>query len=230
MSVEKGNVIVVEHEFAAPVAKVFGALKQGRLFFNCGAWPEKTQIDFRPGGKYRLDFAHYGISHGEFTEIIENKRLAFTWNSDAMEAKDTRVSIDLAPSPKGCKVRLRHEGFSDLETAEGHEGGWNAGLTGCDEELTKFRVHIEREIVAPIGMLYEACASLNLFSQMGSIAKSTKLDHPTKVSVEIGPWGEDGKNSYIELTHDGLTSSEAALAQHEAWNLALWSLYQRVCR
>jgi uncharacterized protein YndB with AHSA1/START domain len=273
MSVEKNNIVVVEHEFAAPVEKVFGALKAGRLFFNCGAWPEKTQIDFRQGGKYMLDWAHNGKVYGEFTEIVENKHISFTWNSEEMEIKDTRVSIDLAPSQKGCKVKLLHEGFSDLEMAKSHEGGWTKGLEGTDQELTKFRVHLEREFIAPVEKLYEACTGLNFFSYLGATPKnakvdfrvggkyscplekgeihgefleieknkkivftqenastSAKLERPTKVALEFGPWGDDGKNSYLELSHEGVTGESSALAHHEGWNSAFWNLYKRVCR
>jgi uncharacterized protein YndB with AHSA1/START domain len=273
MAVEKNNVVVVEHEFAAPVAKVFEALKGGRLFFNCGAWPEKTQVDFRQGGKYLLDWAHHGKTYGEFTEIVENKRIAFTWNSDEMEIKGTRVSIDLAATPKGCKLKLRHEGFTDLETAQSHEGGWTGGLNGVDNEITKFRVHFEREFVAPVEMLYEACSGMNFFSHMGATAQNAtidfrvggkyslkleqgevhgefleieknkkiiftwfgapcgmKLDKASTVSMEFGPWGDGGKNSYLELTHVGFADTEQALNHHEGWNSIIWSLYKKVCR
>jgi uncharacterized protein YndB with AHSA1/START domain len=273
MAVEKDNVVVVEHEFAAPVEKVFGALKLGRLFFNCGAWPEKTQIDFRKGGKYLLDWAHYGQTYGEFTEIIENKHIAFTWNSDDMEIKGTQVLIDLVASPKGCKVKLRHEGFTDLETAKSHEGGWTGGLDGVDKETTQFHVRFEREFVAPVEMLYEACSGMNFFSHMGATQQNSKidfrvggkydcklekgeirgefleieknkkivftwlgtpcgmkLDKPTTVTMEFGPWGDGGKNSYLELTHEGSANNEQALSHHEGWNWIILSLYKKVCR
>ncbi len=273
MAVEKNNVVVVEHEFAAPVSKVFAALGEGRLFFNCGVWPEDTRIDFRPGGSYRLNWAHYGKGYGEFLEIVENKRVSFTWNSDEMEIKDTRVFIDLAPSDKGCKVRLRHEGFADLETAKSHEGGWTSGLRGVENELTKHLVHIEREFVTPVELLYEACSGQNFFSHLGATPKNStidfrvggryscqlekgelhgefleieknkkivftwsgapcgvKVDRVTKVTLEFGPWGDGGKSSYLELTHDGFPGAEAAVSHHGGWNAVIWSVYKKVCR
>jgi uncharacterized protein YndB with AHSA1/START domain len=240
MAVEKGNVVVVEHEFAVPVAKVFGALREGRLFLNCGAWPENTHIDFRKGGKYELNFAHHGKSYGEFTEIVENKHVAFTWSSDAMEVKGTRVSIDLTPSPKGCKLKLRHEGFSDLEMAEAHEGGWTSGLEGCDLEMTKYRVHFEREIVTPVEKLFDTCAGMiqsgEIHGEIVEIEKNKKIaltwkasKPATKVTLEFGPWGDEGKNSYIELSHEGITNAESALAQHKVWNSVLWNIYKKLC-
>jgi uncharacterized protein YndB with AHSA1/START domain len=270
MAIEKNNVVVVEHEFAVPVAKVFAALKEGRLFFNCGAWPEETKVDFRTGGKYLLNFAHYGKTYGEFLEIAENKRVVFTWESDDMEVKGTRVSIDLAPSARGCKLKLKHEGFTDLETAKGHEGGWTCGLKSMDDEATKYLVHIEREFVAPVAMLYQACSgtsfmkflspkTLNVDFRVGGryhgtfekgeirgeileIEKDKKikftwesscggaLEKPSTVTMEFGPWGDDGKNSYIELLHEGLTTEEQALSHHEGWNELIWNTYKKVCR
>jgi uncharacterized protein YndB with AHSA1/START domain len=272
MAVEKNNVVVVEHEFAAPVAKVFGALKEGRLFFNCGAWPT-TKIDFRQGGKYQIDFGRHGKTYGEFSEIIENKRIVFTWNNDDMEVQGTRVSIDLVESPKGCKAKLRHEGFADLEIAKAHEGGWTSGLSGMDNEVTKFRAHFSREVSAPVEMLYEACTGMNFFAHMGATPEKSKIDFrvggkyscqlekgeirgefleieknkkiiftwlaspcgaklekPTTVSMEFGPWGDEGKNSYLELDHDGFTTDAQAIQHHGGWNDVIASIYKKICR
>ena len=175
MAVEKSNVVVVEHEFNAPVAKVFEALQAGRLFFNCGAWSEGTTIDFKVGGKYRFNWGHHGSTYGEFTEIVKDKRVAFSWNFDDMNVK-SRVAIDLVPQGKGCKVKLRHEGFEDQEIAESHNGGLTEGLAGFDAELTQYRLRIEREFVAPVEMLYEACSGLQFFSQLGAKAETSNID------------------------------------------------------
>lgn len=72
MSTEKNNVVLVEREINASASRVFEALKAGRLFMNCGAWLEGTEIDFREGGRYRFNWGHHGNTYGEFTEIVEN--------------------------------------------------------------------------------------------------------------------------------------------------------------
>ena len=273
MAVEKNNVVVVEHEFAASVSRVFDAIKAGRLFFNCGAWAEDTKVDFRVGGKYKANWGHHGSTTGEFTEIVENKRVAFTWNFAEAEVK-SRVTIDLVAQGNGCKAKLRHEGFDSHEAAESHEGGWVGGLDGLGGELTKGRLRFEREFLASQEMLYEACAGLNFFSNMGATPTNSKIDFrvggsysckldngntihgkfleieknkkivftweaspcgaslekTTKVSMEFGPWGDGGKNSYIELIHEGLPDSESACSHHAGWNSVLRKIYDRAQR
>ena len=123
----------------------------------------------------------------------------------------------------------RHDG------AEGHEGGWCGGLKGMDEEMTKSLVHMEREFVVPVELLYDACSGTHWASIMGlatqgakadfrvggrysvqlqkgeahgeftAIEKNKKiaftwegtpggfkLEKPTQVTLEFGPWGDDG--------------------------------------
>ena len=127
MALEKNNVVVVEHRFAVSPSRVFTALKEGRLFFNCGALPQKSKFDFRVGGKYRAEWGKETSAFGEFKEIVADKRVVFTWDFEG-EGLDTLVTIDLAADGAGCLAKIRHEGFKDKETAEAHEGGWTAGL------------------------------------------------------------------------------------------------------
>lgn len=176
MALGKNNVVEVEHRFEVPPAKVFAALKEGRLLYNCGAWPEGTSFDFRVGGKYRFSWGHGGATWGQFTEIVPDRRVAFTWNFDEAEVVDTKVTIDLAPDGKGCLVKLRHEGFASAEIAKMHDGGWVGGLSDFDNELVGHRVKLDREFHVPVEMLFEACAGLALFANMGATSSNSKID------------------------------------------------------
>ena len=175
MAIGKNNVVQVEHVFAAPAARVFGALSEGRLFLNCGAWSTTSQNDFRVGGKYRFDWGHKGSNYGEYLEIVVNKRVVFTWNSDEMKVK-SQVTIELIQEGERCKLKLRHEGFENLEIAEAHDEGWAGGLADFDAEVTKRRVFISREFLAPVEMVFDACSGLAFFSELGATAAKSKVD------------------------------------------------------
>lgn len=264
MSVEKNNVVLVKHEFSSPREKVFSAIGEGRLFFNCGAWPEKTEIDFRVGGRYLLNFAHHGMISGEFLEIVANKRVAFTWIPEG-SGFNTRVTIELAGEGNRCAVTLTHEGFGDDRgMAEQHEGGWTGGLQGMDNEVVKRRLHFSREFLTPVEKLFEACSGMRLFTNFGASGKNATIDFrvgghykcdlangntisgefreivkdkkitftwestsTTLVTMEFGPWGEGGKTSYLDLTHEGFASDDEAGTHHPGWNRVLWSVYKK---
>lgn len=274
MALEKNNVVVVEHEFEASPSKVFAALKAGRLFFNCGAWPDGTEIDFRVGGKYRFAWGHYGATTGEFLEILENKRIVFTWIAEMMDVTNSTVAIDLKPRGSGCAIQLRHEGLPNREVAESHDGGWTAGLKGFDNELCKGEVKLDREFLVPHEMLYEACAGANFFAYMGATKANSEIDFrvggryraslengntisgefleiqknkrivftweaspcgaplkkPTRVQMEFGPWGDGGKNSYLELIHSGFSDQEESCSHQIGWNKIFQAIYNKVSR
>ena len=176
MPIEKNNVVIIEYEFKAPLSKVFDAILEGRLFYNCGAWPQTTKIDSRGGGKYHLDFGHYGSTTGEFTEVIKDQRICFSWNPLGMDLQ-TRVTIEFSGDSKSCKVKLRHEGFSDREMAQDHEGGWTGGLVDMDAEMGQRRIKIDRQYFTPVEALFKACSGMAFFNEMGA--------HPTKSKVDF---------------------------------------------
>jgi uncharacterized protein YndB with AHSA1/START domain len=274
MAIEKNNVVLVKHEFSCPREKVFAAIGEGRLFYNCGAWPEKTEIDFRVGGRYLINFAHYGMISGEFLEIVADRRVAFTWVPEG-SGFNTRVTIELAGEGDRCVATLTHEGFGDdREVAEQHEGGWTSGLQSLDNQVVKHRLKFSREFLAPVERLYEACSDLRFFSNFGADDKNARIDFkvggryecalpngktitgefreiaknekivftweaapcgaalqgPTLVTMEFGPWGDGGKNSYLELTHEGFSSDDETCSHHPGWNHVLWRVYKQTSR
>lgn len=259
MSVDKNNVVTVEYRFKASVNKVFEAIKAGRLLYNCGAWPGGSKIDFRTGGQYRMDVKKYGMNYGEYTEIVENKRIAFTWNNDSMEMK-THVLIELSPDGTGCKLNLRQEGFANSEIAAGHEGGWNSGLKDMDGEMTHYRVKFDRGFSLPVEMLFEAFSGMSLLTYLDANPSKAIIDFKiggkykgesksgplrgefleiemnkkivmtwepgTQVTMEFGSMGDDGKNSYIELLHEGFKSDNETREHHSRWNEVMEKIFK----
>ncbi len=67
-------------------------------------------------------YAHVGF----FKEIIENRKLVFSWNSQYVE--NTTVTITLAEVDGGTEVKLVHELIPSEEEAENHRNGWTSIL------------------------------------------------------------------------------------------------------
>lgn len=103
-----------------------------------------TEIfEFREGGRYRHlihgpDGQTYAMS-GIFQEIIEPKRIAFTFSwdeGDFLDLVETLVSVSIAAEGDRTRLIFRQEPFADIETRDSHIEGWS-------ECLDKLGVYLE---------------------------------------------------------------------------------------
>jgi uncharacterized protein YndB with AHSA1/START domain len=167
----------VEKLIAKPASDVFNALKGGLLFMNCGSDSATMKIDFKVGGKYRIEFHnHTKWNGGEFLEIIPDKKIVFTWRQEfTPEGKpDTTVAIELFPDGPKTRLVLMHSGFKDKELCDAHQFGWTCGITDMSEELQNGRLRFLRKFKAPIEKLYETCRNPEtFFAHMGNISRGT---------------------------------------------------------
>jgi uncharacterized protein YndB with AHSA1/START domain/DNA-binding transcriptional ArsR family regulator len=91
----------------------------------------EARIDARVGGEIFVvmaDAATRILHRGEFLVVDPPRRLVFTWVSQPTALRLTIVAVDFEPEGNRTRVRLRHEGFADPETAQAHAGGWNGIL------------------------------------------------------------------------------------------------------
>ncbi len=88
----------------------------------------EAELDPRPGGTYRVlvNGQHPGV--GEFTEVVPNQRVVFTFGWDEPDhpipAGSTEIDIVLIPDGDKTRVRLTHRGLPDDAVAD-HTGGWD---------------------------------------------------------------------------------------------------------
>jgi uncharacterized protein YndB with AHSA1/START domain len=191
--------------------EVFRAIGEGRLFLNCGADHESLEIDFKLGGKYSLQFLAYGLSkNGEFLEIIPNQKIAFTWcqKSKVSAEPDTVVTIDLLEKQGYTLLILTHTGFSDQETTDDHDGGWNSSIGDLATEMVQGQLKFTRLYKFPVEKLYELCKTpATFFGMLGDLSKG-KVDFkvgglfhlPTEGGEIAGKFTEITPNKKIEFT------------------------------
>jgi uncharacterized protein YndB with AHSA1/START domain len=140
--------LLITHTFDAPASLVFAMWSDpehmkhwmGPSNFNC---PE-AQIDFRIGGAYRGMIK--SDEHGEnwfggiYREIVENKRLVFTfaWDNDEPSAGiETLVTITFEEQ-NGKTVQTFHQRpFRDVESRDSHVGGWTEAFDKLDAYASK---------------------------------------------------------------------------------------------
>jgi uncharacterized protein YndB with AHSA1/START domain len=202
---------------------VFDAIKQGRLFMNCGGESGSMQIDFKVGGKYHFTMKNYNVSNfGEFLEIIPNKKVVFNWcQSFGPDQKpDSVVTIELFEDGNKTRLQLLHTGFKTQKDVDNHTGGWESVLNDTIEEIQNGRLRLIRVFPAPVENLFAVCKI-----QFGGEAVESVLNQKL-VLTGLGPVGsqlslafqakEDG-NSRLELIHTGLAKVEDQMTQRTKW-------------
>ena len=202
MSNQNQPEVRVEKVIQKPASEVFRAIGEGRLFMNCGSDSASMQLDFKVGGKYRIDFKNYEIYNmGEFLEIVPNKKVVFSWcqtfSSD--QKPDTQVTIELFPDGDKTKIRIVHTGFKDESTRNDHQGGWESGLTDLIQELQLGKIRMVRVFEVPVAKLYDTCKDFSVF--FSPVAQAEKGTYDFRVGGKYCVPSEKGevKGEYLEI-------------------------------
>jgi uncharacterized protein YndB with AHSA1/START domain len=89
----------------------------------------KVVADARVGGAITIEINDTATAAGEFTELVENRKVAFTfgWVQENHEVPvgSTVVEFVLAPQGDDTVVRFSHYGLPTAEMVEKHGQGWD---------------------------------------------------------------------------------------------------------
>ncbi|HEX8011353.1 MAG TPA: SRPBCC domain-containing protein [Casimicrobiaceae bacterium] len=139
--------------YAAPPARVFDAWLDpaiaGEWLFATASRPlAHVEIDAQVAGSFclvdRRDPAERTRYTGEYIEIVRPRRLVFTLSTTRHPQVNTRVTVEVAPLPKGCKLTVFHENVP-CEDAEHMEGRWTGTLYGLGATLDSIATYHHRE-------------------------------------------------------------------------------------
>ncbi len=120
--------ITVEQRIEAPPPTVYRYLTEAELWSK---WQgSDADLDARRGGIFALLMPNGMRARGQFTELVPDQRVVFTWgwvDRPGIPPGSTVVTIDLAPDGNGTVLRLTH---ADLPTDEvdPHLTGWKQHL------------------------------------------------------------------------------------------------------
>src|SRR6516225_9378698 len=143
--------LLITRTFDAPASLLFALWSKpehmkrwmGPANFTC---PE-VKIDFRVGGVYRVMII--SPAHGEnwfggvYREIVENKRLVFTFTWDNGPSAGVETLVTITFEEKGGKtVQTFHQRpFLNVERRDSHVGGW----TSAFDKLAAYAAQIAKE-------------------------------------------------------------------------------------
>jgi uncharacterized protein YndB with AHSA1/START domain len=137
MSKPQAPSLTLKRTLKAPAEKVFAAWTQPdslkRWFVpNDQTAAPVVQADVRVGGRYRIVMRRSdGEEHrigGEYREIVQGRKLVFTWAWESTPERVSLVTVEIKPTTGGCELMLTHERFFDEAARDRHQQGWTAVL------------------------------------------------------------------------------------------------------
>ncbi len=99
-----------------------------------------VKVEARVGGSFEVVMHHQDGSkrhYGEYRLIERNRKLVFTWHSDATQHRETLVTVEFHAATASTEIVLTHERMPDHEAGLGHTRGWTRAL----ELLASFLKH-----------------------------------------------------------------------------------------
>jgi uncharacterized protein YndB with AHSA1/START domain len=93
-------------------------------------WGEGSTIDPRPGGAVHIRYPNGVVAGGEVLEIAPVERVVFTYgfaSGQPIPIGASRVTVTFEETPRGTRVRLRHE-LPTAEARDAHVQGWRYQL------------------------------------------------------------------------------------------------------
>ena len=122
--------IVVEQRIKAQPSTVYRFLTESS---GWAKWDGKSaEIEASPGGLFSLVMDNGMNARGQFTELVPNERVEFTWgwvDRPGIPPGSTVVSIVLTAEPDGTLLTLTPRNLP-TEEAAAHREGWEAFLPG----------------------------------------------------------------------------------------------------
>ena len=105
----------------------------------------EARLDVRVGGKYRIqvlpdvppadDPNRSSSAEGEYTKIVPNELLQFTWIPSWNVGEQSLVTVTLRDVPDGTQITILHEKFETETSRNGHNNGWTGSLDKLAKSL-----------------------------------------------------------------------------------------------
>jgi uncharacterized protein YndB with AHSA1/START domain len=138
--------IRVSWNFPHPPSKVWQAWTDPaiiKLWF--GSDPNgkvlNTKIDIWVNGSFSVTFANSDgtefTAQGNYKEIDEPKRLAFTWGWENQPEVDELVTLDFSPDGDGTLMTFEQSNIDPETTLHNYEEGWRSTFQKLDKALEK---------------------------------------------------------------------------------------------
>ncbi len=93
-------------------------------------------LEAHVGGYFRFDLENGGCIFGTYLHIAPPEKLVFTWSGDAIQGKETVVTLDFLDRGSVTEVVLTHEQLGTPELRALFEAGWQPLLNALARVLS----------------------------------------------------------------------------------------------
>jgi uncharacterized protein YndB with AHSA1/START domain len=93
-------------------------------------------LEAHVGGSFRFDLENGDCIFGTYLHIAPPEKLVFTWSGDAIQGKETVVTLDFLDQGSATEVVLTHEWLGTPELRPLFEFGWRPVLNALAEVLS----------------------------------------------------------------------------------------------
>ncbi len=142
----------MSNDLKLEISKHFTETKE-KLF---AAWTEGDQLkkwwkpmnnsivevsnDLKQGGVVKYVFESGLIISGNYEEVLENKKLVYSWNwnfpKDEVKNADYKLSVTFTEEGKSSNINVVQTSFENEESILPHKEGWEKGLNDLAEYLS----------------------------------------------------------------------------------------------
>jgi len=95
---------------------------------------KKAEVDLRPGGAIRLEWAPDAVEIGKILVLDPPHRLSYSW--EALEPSPTTITFELTAENDGTRLRLIHTGMGEGEDWDNYYTSINSGWSVHLKNLT----------------------------------------------------------------------------------------------
>jgi uncharacterized protein YndB with AHSA1/START domain len=99
----------------------------------------KAKLDVKSGGTYRISFRTPDDPdndvRGTYREVIEGRKLVFTWAWKTTPERESLITVLVAPDGAGTLLTFTQEQFADEAARDAHYTGWLAALDRIEAML-----------------------------------------------------------------------------------------------
>lgn len=122
--------LVLRRVFTAPRERVFRAWTEPeavqRWFRPRGMSVTVRSLDAQVGGSFCFELEDGSSIIGTYLHIVFPEQLVFTWSGQAIEHKETIVTLDFLNKGSTTEIVLTHERLDTPHLREMFESGWSS--------------------------------------------------------------------------------------------------------
>jgi uncharacterized protein YndB with AHSA1/START domain len=132
--------LVLRRSFTASRQRVFHAWTEPKALESWlkpgGMTIAVRLLNVQEGGSFRFELENGDSIVGTYLHIVPPEKLVFTWSGEAMQNRETIVTLDFLDQGTVTEVVLTHEGLVSPALRALFEGGWPSLLDALGSILS----------------------------------------------------------------------------------------------